>query len=101
MTTMEERVGRLEGAFQQFDQRLGDIQARLERIETRMDNLETSMNARIDQMGARIDNLRTTMDARMEALEARVNAQFRTAMIIMSTGGIAIAGAIVTLAFRM
>ena len=61
MTTLEERVSRLEGAYEQLDQRLGDIQTSLNRI-----------------------------DARINALT-----------IAMITGGIAIAGAIVTLAFRI
>ena len=61
MTTLEERVSRLEGAYEQLDQRLGDIQTSLNRI-----------------------------DARINALT-----------IAMATGGIAIAGAIVTLAFRI
>ena len=65
MATMEERVSRLEGAYEQLDQRLGDIQASLVR------------------------------------LEAKVDAQFRTTMAVMVTGGIAIAGAIITLALRI
>ena len=72
MTTMEERVGRLEGAFQQFDQRLERIEVRLDRIEARMDQLE-----------------------------ARLDGMFRTMMIIMATGAIAIAGAIFILALRV
>jgi hypothetical protein len=65
MATMEERVSRLEGAYEQVDQRLGDIQAALHRHE------------------------------------AKTDAQFRTTMAVMATGGIAIAGAIVTLALRI
>ena len=65
MVTMEERVSRLEGAYEQLDQRLGDLQASLNRLETKVDG------------------------------------QFRTLMAVMVTGGIAIAGAIVTLALRI
>ena len=65
MATMEERVSRLEGAYEQVDQRLGDIQAALHR------------------------------------LEAKGDAQFRTTMAVMATGGIAVAGAIFTLALRI
>ena len=72
MATMEERVSRLEGAYEQLDQRLVDIQASLQRI-----------------------------DARIDRLEAKVDAQFRTLMAVMVTGGIAIAGAIITLALRI
>ena len=79
MATMEERVSRLEGAFEQLDQRLGDIYARLDRIDARIDRLE----AKID---ARLDSLHRMMVAMMA---------------VMATGGIAIAGAIVTLALRI
>ena len=69
---MGERVSRLEGAYEQVDQRLGDIQAALNRID-----------ARFDRLGAKMD------------------AMFRTMIVVMATGGIAIAGAIVTLALRI
>ena len=65
MATMEQRVSRLEGAYEQVDQRLGDIQASLRR------------------------------------LEAKTDAQFRTIMAVMTTGGIAIAAAIIALALRI
>ena len=76
---MEERVSRLEGAYEQLDQRLGDIYAVLNRIDTRIDRLEAKMDARIDSL------------YRMMV----------TMMLVMVTGGIAVAGAIVTLAFRI
>ena len=79
MATMEERVSRLEGAYEQLDQRLGDIQASLNRIDARIDRLE----GRID---GRIDGLFRMMIA---------------TMAVMATGGIAIAGAIITLALRI
>ncbi len=72
MATMEQRVSRLEGAFEQFDQRLARIEARLDHLEARIDRLE-----------------------------ARLDSMFRTMIIVMSTGGIAIAGAIITLALRI
>ena len=72
MTTIEERVSRLEGAFEQLVQRLDRIEARLDRLEAKIDT--------------RIDGLYRMMV---------------TMMLVMITGGIAIAGAIVTLAFRI
>ncbi len=76
MATMEERVSRLERAFEQLDQRLGDMQARIDRLDAKV-------------------------DARLDRLEAKVDAMFRTMIVVMATGGIAIAGAIVTLALRI
>ena len=65
MATMQERVSRLEGAFEQLDRRLGDIQASVHRHE------------------------------------AKTDAQFRTTMAAIISIGLAGAGAIVTLAFRI
>ena len=41
------------------------------------------------------------IDARFDRLEAKMDAMFRTMIVVMATGGIAIAGAIVTLALRI
>ena len=64
MTTLEERIGNLEGSFGQLDKRVGD--------------LTDSVNQ----------------------LRADMNSKFNTLIIVMATGGVAVAGAIVTLAFR-
>ena len=68
MATLQGRVSRLEGAYEQLDQRLGDIQASLNGLDARIDGLFRMMIAM---------------------------------MAVMATGGIAIAGAIVTLALRI
>ena len=70
--TMEERVSRLEGAYEQVDRRLGNL---------------TDAVARVD---AKVDSLRTDMDAKLN-----------TQILVISTVGVAIAGANVALAFRV
>ena len=65
MTTMEERVSKLEGAYEQVDQRLRDL---------------------TEAVGA---------------LRHEMNTKFNTLIVIMSTVGVAIAGAILTLALRL
>ena len=50
MTTTEERVSRLEGAYEQVDRRLGGIEDRL--IE-----MNQNTNARFDEMNNRINTL--------------------------------------------
>ncbi len=72
MMAMEERVSRLEGAYEQVDRRLGDLTASMERLE-----------ARLDAMGARLD------------------AKFNTLIGVIATMGIAVAGGIVLLALRI
>ena len=72
-------MSRLEGAYEQVDQRLGDIQASLSRIDARIDRLEAKIDARLDSL----------------------HRMMVTMMLVMATGGIAIAGAIITLALRI
>ena len=72
MTTMEERVSRLEGAYEQLDQRLGDLTGAVRGL-----------------------------DARVDALRHEMNTKFNTFMVVMATAGVAMAGAILTLALRL
>ena len=83
MMTMEERVSRLEGAFEQLDRRLGDL---------------TDAVARVD---VKIDSLRTDMDGRFDSLRGDMDAKLNTLILVIATVGVAIAGAIVALAFRV
>ena len=81
--TMEERVSRLEGAYEQVDRRLGDL---------------TDAVARVD---VKIDSLRTAMDGRFDSLRGDMDAKLNTLILVISTVGVAIAGANVALAFRV
>ena len=71
MATSEERISRLEGSYEQVDKRLGDLTASFDRLSNDLN-----------------------------ALRADMNAKFNTLIIVMATGGVAVAGAIITLAFR-
>ncbi len=83
MTTMEERVSRLEGAYEQVDRRLGDLTAAVDRVE------------------ARLDALRTDMDAKFDALRREMTARFNALIAVIGAVGIAVAGGIVFLALRI
>ena len=83
MMTMEERVSRLEGAYEQVDRRLGDL---------------TDAVARVD---VKIDSLRTDMDGRFDSLRGDMDAKLNMLILVISTVGVAIAGANVALAFRV
>lgn len=82
MTMMEERVSRLEGAYEQVDQRLRDLTEAFGRLE------------------AKTDAFRADVDVRFESIRLEMNAKFNTLIVVMSTVGVAIAGAIFTLALR-
>jgi hypothetical protein len=81
--TMEERVSRLEGAYEQVARRLGDL---------------TDAIARVD---AKVDSLRTDMDGRFDSLRSDMDAKLNTLILVIATVGVAIAGANVALAFRV
>ena len=76
MTTMEERVSRLEGAYEQVERRLGE--------------LTEAVNA-----------LRSDMDAKFDALRRDVNNKFNTLIVVMATAAVGVAGALIAMAFRL
>ena len=61
MVTTEERVSRLEGAYEQVDERLGDISRSFEAMRTEMNQsieaLRNDINSRLNEMNSRINNL--------------------------------------------
>ena len=73
----------MEGAYEQVDRRLGDLTDAVARVDVKIDSLRTDMDGRFD-------SLRTDMDAKLNTL-----------ILVISTVGVAIAGAIVALAFRI
>ena len=83
MTTMEERVSRLEGAYEQVDRRLGDLTEAITRLDVK------------------IDALRSDVDAKLDAVRSEMSAKFNTLIIVMATGAVGITGALITIAFRI
>ena len=101
MTTMEERVSRLEGAYEQLDQRLGDLTGAVRGLDAKIDSLRTDMDARFAASRGDVDSFRSHVDARFDALHRDVSAKFNTLIVYMSTVAIAMAGAIFALALRI
>jgi chaperonin cofactor prefoldin len=50
--SLEVRMARLEGAYEQIDKRLGSIEERLGRLEARVDQLDSRINGRLDALAA-------------------------------------------------
>ena len=48
MATHEQRISRLEGAYEQVDARLADINNRLDSMSNRMDAMEAKFDARFN-----------------------------------------------------
>ena len=50
MATPEQRISRLEGAYEQVDARLGSIDNRITSVENRINSLESAMNSRFNTL---------------------------------------------------
>ena len=83
MTTMPERVSKLEGAYEQVDQRLGDLTGSIDSLRNETYSLRREMNDRLDNM----DN--------------KFESKFNTLIIVMATSGVAIVGTLIAIAFRI
>ena len=84
-----ERMSKLEGAYEQVNERLGEMNGRI-----------NEMNGRIDVTNTRIDQLRTDMDARIDNLSAQMNARFNSILVLMLGSWVTTIGVIVGLSFR-
>ncbi len=91
---MEERVSRLEGAYEQLDQRLGDLMGAVRGLDAKVEALRTDIDGRFDA-------LRTDIDGRFDALRHEMNSKFNTFIVVMATVGVAMVGAMFTLALRL
>ncbi len=91
---MEERVSRLEGAYEQVDSRLGDLTEAVTRLDAKFDALRTDVDNKFDA-------LRTDVDNKFDAFRSEMNAKFNTLIIVMATGAVGITGALIAIAFRI
>lgn len=91
---MEERVSRLEGAYEQVDSRLGDLTEVVTRLDAKFDALRTDVDAKFDAF-------RTDVDAKLDAFRSEMNAKFNTLIIVMATGAVGVTGALIAIAFRI
>jgi predicted nuclease with TOPRIM domain len=80
-------MARLEGAYDQINQRLGNLEG-----EVRA--LRTELNARMDRLDARMDRL----DARLDRLDARID---RLSFLLLALFGGVAASIIATIVARV
>ena len=81
MATDELRISRLEGAYEQVDARLADI------------------NNRLDSMSNRIDSMEAKFESRINGLEASMNARFNTQLILTVGSWVTLMAAIIAIFF--
>ena len=84
---LEQRVSRLEGAYEQVDERLGDLASSMELLRTDMNGLRAEMNTRIAELGNRIDQT-----------NARIDQRFNNLYILMAGMWVTIMGALIGIA---
>jgi len=72
--TTDERISRLEGAYEQVSERLGEIRIELSRMSERIDAMNESVTRRLDTMDGRID----TVNGRFDTMNGRFDTLHRT-----------------------
>ena len=85
--TLEQRVSRLEGAYEQVDGRLSDI-------SSSMDSLRADMNG----LRAEVNNLRSETTLRFDNMQARIDQRFNSLYILMAGMWVTIMGALIGIA---
>jgi len=72
---LEIRMAHLEGAYEQINHRLGNVEDRLGRLEMKVDNLAERVDAKIDGLPARfegqLDSFRAEMERRFSAVDQK------------------------------
>ena len=96
---LEPRVSRLEGAFEQIVERLGDTNVRLERLEYKVDANYHALDAKITALGsafearfAGIDQKFPGIDQKFTAMDQKFDSRFHFLIGTYLTTTIALAG---------
>ena len=76
MTT--DRISRLEGAYEQVDKRLEDLQQSVITLRGDINVLRNEMNSRFDGMEGRTNSLRSEIESRFQSMEGRINSRFES-----------------------
>ena len=83
---IENRMARLEGAYDQVSQRLMNIDPRFDGFDRKIDLRFDALDKKIDALEAKIDALEAKVDAKVAALDAKIDQRFMwTVGIIVST----------------
>lgn len=90
MTTIPDRVSRLEGAYEQVDRRLGDLNESIEDLRSQMRATDS-----------KIDELQRHVDGKMDGLRGEIDAKINALIIVTGTVGVAIVGGMIALALRV
>ena len=79
-SSVEERLSRLEGSYEQISERLNDLNQIVQGVDRKVDALRSDVDGRFDSlrsdMDTRFDSLRSSMDARFDSLRSSMDARF-------------------------
>ena len=101
MTTIPDRVSQLEGAYEQVDRRLGDLTNSVNGLRQEVRGLGSKIDGARGDVDEKSEAARVDVDAKIDGLRREINAKFNTLIVVTATGGLALTGAILTLAFRI
>ncbi|MDE2994488.1 MAG: hypothetical protein OXU67_11470 [Chloroflexota bacterium] len=89
MVIEQQRISRLEGAYEQVDRRLEDMHQSINGLRAEMDGLRAEMHQSIN-------GLRTEMNSRFE----EVNSRFNTLIVLLAASWVTLIGVMTGLYFK-
>ncbi len=72
----EPRMSRLEGAFEQVVERLGDMNARLETLEMKTDGNYHALDEKISALDAKFESKFAAIDSKFAAMDSKFDSKF-------------------------
>ena len=81
----EPRMSRLEGAFEQVVERLGDMNARLETLEMKTDGNYHALDEKISALDAKFESKFAALDAKFESKFTALDAKFESNFTAMDS----------------
>ena len=97
----------LEGAYEQVDRRLDDMNTRLDETNRSIEGLRAEMNTRFEEMNNRMDSrfveMGSRMDSRFEEMNGRfgeLNNRYNTLVMLMIASWVTVIAALIALFFK-
>lgn len=98
ISTLELRIARLEGGYEQQDKRLGNIEAELrhlgQRIDALIEHFDQRLDAQAQQINQRLDAQAQDFNQRLDAFEKRLGSLAWRLVALMLTSWITLFAAI-------
>lgn len=89
MVIEQQRISRLEGAYEQVDRRLEDMHQSINGLRAEMDGLRAEMHQSVN-------GLRAEMNSRFE----EVNSRFNTLIVLLAASWVTLIGVMIGLYFK-